>query len=482
MIEKICKAHTDLLPEDIHQVKEVAKILDVIADLMQADIFIDCPTQDRDKALVVAQARPTSVKSLYKRSVVGEFAFRKNEPAALRTLDVGLSTMDLMATTQENRDVRQNVSPIKSSRGKVIACLIAETDVTAAQQNLRKVSMLSKATERLSQDLVSSRSNKPGLHDHLTDGVLIFNPKGIVVFANPVAKKIYTKLGYMNMLEGMAFSNLALEDVRFEDILGEKQITSEGVKFGNRILNLKYALMSGHDDEPPIGAVMLINDVSDARAAEKELILKSVAIKEIHHRVKNNLQTIASLLRLQSRRIEGDGAKRAFSKSISRVLSIAATHEILAQNGMDDVELIEMLKRIKHSVADLGSELGCKIRISIEGDSIKTNSEVATSIALVVNELVQNCLKYAFEGRSTGLVRVEIARGNVYSNIAIIDDGIGYDTQQKENATSLGRRIVQRIVEDKLGGSIVVESGSGGTRVMFSFNHDPGTTPAAAGS
>ena len=478
MIEKICKIHTDLLPEDIHQIKEVADSLDLIADLMQADVFIDCPTWDRDKAVVVAHARPKNGKSLYHGTVVGEFAIRKNEPAALRTLDVGLSTVDLMATTQENRDVRQNVSPIKNSQGKVVACLIAETDVSADRKNLRKVSMLSKATNRLSQELVSSRSNNQALHDHLTDGVLIFSPESIAVFVNPMAKKIYKKLGYMNKLEGMSFSNLALEDVQFEDILEKKQITSEGVKFSNRVLNLKYALMSGQDHEPAMGAVMLINDVTDARAAEKERILKSVAIKEIHHRVKNNLQTIASLLRLQSRRIEGDCAKRAFSKSISRVLSIAATHEILAQNGMDDVELIEMFKRIMHSMAELNSDRDCKVKISIEGDSIKIDSAMATSIALVVNELVQNCLKYAFKGRSTGHIRVEVARGHVYSNIAIIDDGTGYDIHQKESATSLGRRIVQRIVEERLGGSIVVESGTGGTKVMFSFHHDPGMAPA----
>lgn len=476
MIQDICNAHTDLSPSDIQRVGEVAGILDAVADLMGADLFIDCPTRDRDVAIVVAQARPSNGKSLYKGSVVGEFARRNNEPAALRTLDVGMGTMDLMAKTQENKDVRQNVAPIKNNRGEVIACLIAETDVTADQKTRRKVSMLSRTTQELTDALVSTRQKEQAIPDHLTDGILIFNPQGTAVFANPVAREIYKKLGYRNPPEGMAFSNLALEDMEFEDILEKKQITSQGVKFGSRVLNLKYALITGQDDESSTGAVMLINDETDVKATEKELILKSVAIKEIHHRVKNNLQTIASLLRLQSRRIDNDSAKKAFSESISRVLSIAATHEILAQNGVDDVNLTVMLKRIMHSVIGHSLEADRGIRISIGGDSIKTNSDVATSIALVVNELVQNCVKYAFVGRDHGHIRIEIHRGETYSNIAIIDNGVGYDVDRETSAGSLGRRIVAQLVADKLGGNLTVASGPGGTKVSFDFCHEPGGT------
>ena len=474
MIEDICKAHTDLSADDIRRVKDVAKVLDAVADLMGADLFIDCPTRNGDVAIVVAQARPVNGKSLYKGSVVGEFAHRSNEPAALRTLDVGMGTMDLMAKTQENKDVRQNVAPIKNEQGDVIACLIAETDVTADEKTKRKVSLLSKTTEQLTNALVSTRQTDQGIPDHLTDGILIFNSRGTAVFANPVARKIYKKLGYMNVLEGMAFSNLALEDIEFEDILEKKQITSQGVKFGSRVLNIKYAQMKGQDQDPATGAVMLINDDTAVRAAEKELILKSVAIKEIHHRVKNNLQTIASLLRLQSRRIDNDSAKKAFSESINRVLSIAATHEILAQNGVDDVDLTIMLKRILNSVIGHSIDAGSNIKISITGDSIKTNSDVATSIALVVNELIQNCLKYAFKGRDKGNIRVEIHRGETYSNIAIIDDGVGYDVNKESQAGALGRRIVQQLVSDKLGGNLSVESGEKGTKVLFDFSHEPG--------
>ena len=214
---------------------------------------------------------------------------------------------------------------------------------------------------------------------------------------------------------------------------------------------------------------MLMTDETAVMQKEKELILKSVALQEIHHRVKNNLQTIASLLRLQSRRINDATAKQAFSKSISRVLSIAATHEILAQNGMDDVDLLEMVKRILASVTQHSLSTNLDLRIRVVGDVIKTNSDIATSIGLVVNEIIQNSIKYAFEGREQGLIVVEIVKGKTCSNISITDDGIGYDESKIVGSNSLGSTIVKQLVTDKLGGTLHVDSGPKGTRVFFDF-------------
>ncbi|WDP90322.1 MAG: sensor histidine kinase [Desulfobacter sp.] len=469
MIEKICREHTDLAESDIRHIEEVAETLEAVADLMTADVFIDCRTRDKDVAVVVAQARPSNGKTLYKRSVVAEFAYRSNEPAALRTLDIGMPTMDMMAKTQENRDVRQNVSPIKNKRGRVIACLIAETDITADLKTKRHLSMLSRTTEQLTEALISMLNKEKGIPYHVTDGIAIFNREGICVYTNPVARGIYKKLGYMNEPEGLVFSNLALEDIDLETIFEKKQVNSSGVNLGGLVLNIKYTIMQSKENARPTGAVMLISDETAVMAKEKELILKSVAIKEIHHRVKNNLQTIASLLRLQSRRVDNESAKRAFSKSISRVLSIAATHEILAQNGVDDVDLTVMINRILNSVAGHSLSASRGIKIDITGDAIHTDSDVATSIALVVNELIQNCIKYAFVGRDHGTITVEIRKGTAYSNICITDDGIGFDEDKVDTSISLGTSIVRQLVEGKLGGTLQVESGAGGTKVLFDF-------------
>ena len=475
MISRICAEHTDLTLDDVRKIEEVAATIHVVADLMGVDVFIDCPTRDPEVAIVVAQAQPSNGKTLYHGSVVGEFAYRNNEPAALRTLDIGMPTMDMMAMTQENRNVRQNVSAIKNSHGKIIGCLIAETDITDDIKAKRNLSLLSQATEQLTEALVHTSQTDQEIPYHVTDGIIIFDQDGIATFANPVAKKIFRKLGYMNNIEGLHFSNVTLERIDFTDILANNQVNSSEVKLAGLVLNVKF-LVAKRGLEKQANVVMLIRDDTDVKAKEKELILKSVAIKEIHHRVKNNLQTIASLLRLQSRRIDNDSAQKAFSESINRVLSIAATHEILAEKGIDDVDLSMMLKRIIRNVAMNGGETNTNIKVDIQGDAIRTNSDVASTIALVVNELVQNCFNHAFAGREAGNIRVEIRRGNRYSNISIVDDGVGFDTTTEPGRSSLGNRIVQQLVTDKLGGHLSVDSSPNGTNVFFDFFCDSNFT------
>ena len=480
MIEELCSKHNDLTAKDIAKLKAVAENLDMIADCTGADIFIDCVTRDPDVAIVVAQAKPKSLESLYEKSVVGELAYRSKEPAVLRTMDVGMPTSDMWAVTQENKNVRQNVSPIKNDEDRVIGVLIAEKDVTDHVKTKNNLSVLSRTTEQLMEALLTSRHKDHNLPYHDSDGIVMFDDSGVSTYANPVAETIYRKLGYIDKLEGIHFSNMALDQVTFQDILEKKQLSHNEVKVGSLVLNIKYAMMKNRNLNVS-GVVMLMRDETDVKAKEKELILKSVAIREIHHRVKNNLQTIASLLRLQSRRVDDVSARTAFSESISRVLSIAATHEILAQNGVDDVDLLTMLQRIKSSIVDYSVVGGKEVRISIEGDLIMCNSDTATSIALVVNEVIQNSLKHAFKGREKGRICVEVCKASTYGNIAITDDGVGFDVSQVRQG-ALGTRIVQSIVKDKLFGTLTTESGKGGTKVLFDFPLDEATCQDPAGS
>lgn len=342
MIVALCREHSDLSDEDIGKIEHLALSLENIADLLAADVFINCRTRDPDVAIVVAQACSTNAESLYSGSVVGQFAWREKEPAVIRTLNVGMPTMDMRGVTQEDRNVRQSVSPIKNGEGEVIAALIAETDVTEKIRAERKLTALTQSTGQL-VERGAGKATDQGLPDYVTDGVVIFDRSGICTYVNPVAERIYRKLGYLERLEGLSFSNLAFHGVTFEDILARNELILDDFEVGNFAFHIRYT----HIRTPYIkvrsgtrsGVVMLINDVTEVRDKEKELVLKAVAISEIHHRVKNNLQTIASLLKLQARRIDDPVAKTAFNESISQVLSIAATHELLAGEGRDHVDL-----------------------------------------------------------------------------------------------------------------------------------------------
>lgn len=466
MLEQLCREYTSLTDKDIEILKSIREHLPLMANLMKADVFIDCATRESGVAIVVAEAKPSMYKSMYKESVVGEYAFRHNEPAALRTLELGMPTRDLRAITQEDQIVKQNVVPIKNEEGKVIACLIVESDVYDKEKDNARMQILSETTEQLTESLMDVMNDRVHIHSYLNDGIVIFDKRGFSQSLNSVAAQLYRKLGYLDELMGIPFDNLVLDGSRFEDIVGTNNTKHSEVTIGNITLKVKYASMKLNNSDMA-GIIMVIKDITDEKAIEKELITKSVAIREIHHRVKNNLQTIASLLKLQSRRIENDEAKRAFEESINRVISIAVTHEILAQKGVDDVDIKTILERVILNAINITSDYK-SIELRITGDTFDISSDLATSIALVLNELVQNSIQYAFVGRDKGIIEIKIQKGIQYSSILITDDGIGYNIENARQG-SLGMKIVKSIIIDKLKGCFTIESDENGTRVNFDF-------------
>lgn len=470
MLRKLCKEYTDLTNEDIEKLESIEKVMPMIAGLVKADVFIDCLTRNPNVAVVVAEAKPSSGNSRYTNSVVGQMALRKNEPAALRTLEIGMESKDLKAVTQENIVVKQNAMPVKNASNKVIGALIMETDVTEVVEHNTHMEILSETTEQLTQTLMNFREmeSEDSITYHLNDAIFMFNKEGQAIYANPVARELYKKLGYKDSLVGMHFDNLVLDGTSFNEITSEQNYGISEVAVSGLALQVKYAITKKSSEM--FRLIMLIKDITEVKEKEKEIILKAVAIREIHHRVKNNLQTIASLLRLQSRRIKNDEVKKYFNESINRIMSIAVTHEILAQNGVDDVDIKTIICKIKDSILNCSICPNKDIRVEIKGDSFNVGSDNATSIALVVNELLQNSLEHAFTDRNQGHIEIVIQKGIMYSNISIIDNGMGFDVNSGKTE-SLGLNIVQSIIHDKLNGSLNIESNNNGTKIVFNFEN-----------
>ena len=185
-------------------------------------------------------------------------------------------------------------------------------------------------------------------------------------------------------------------------------------------------------------------------------VMRGVVAQEIHHRVKNNLQTVASLLRLQAR-ADGVDARKALEDSVNRILAIAAVHEVLMERREEEVELSELLDRLRSMlVQGLGS--GKDVVASLEPVQLAGNR--ATALALVFSELLQNALEHG--GAS---VRVELARRNSDVVLAIADDGGGIDGNPE---TGTGLSIVRALVQDELGGTLVLDS-NGGLRAEVTF-------------
>lgn len=469
MLRELCAKHTELTKEDIGILESIEKHLPSISNLVRAHIFIDCLIRDSGAAIVVAEAKPSNTLSLYKNSVVGKLALRENEPAVLRTLEIGMGTSDLKAITQENRVVKQNTVPIKNNLNEVIAVLIMEKDITEDVSKNRNMEILSETTDQLTQTIMNLK--EPALGNTIdfnliNDAILIFDKYAISIYSNHTARELYKKLGYKDNIVGMKFNNLVLSKVNFNDIVSQNKSISSEITIGNFCLQIKYAVSKKSKDNCAI--IMLIKDITDIREKEKQLILKAVAIREIHHRVKNNLQTIASILRLQSRRINNEEAKNAFNESIGRILSIAATHEVLAQNGIDDVDIKTILGKIKDNAIRNFMQYNKKIDIRLLGDSFYVNSDKATSIAIIINELIENSLEHAFVNSDKGYIEIVIKKGIMYSNISVTDSGNGFDIYSR-TSESLGLEIVKSIVKDKLNGEMTIESTQNGTKAMFSF-------------
>ncbi len=185
-------------------------------------------------------------------------------------------------------------------------------------------------------------------------------------------------------------------------------------------------------------------------------VMRGVLAQEIHHRVKNNLQTVASLLRLQARAGDGVDPRKALDDSVNRILAIAAVHEVLTQQREEDVDLGDLLERLR---AMLVQGLGAGKRVDSRVESVPLAGDRATALALVFSELFQNALEHGGES-----VRVELARRNGEVVLAISDDGEGITREE----AGTGLSIVRALVRDELKGTLSLES-DGGLRAEVAF-------------
>lgn len=234
-----------------------------------------------------------------------------------------------------------------------------------------------------------------------------------------------------------------------------------------------------------IAVLIREKDISSAMAQEKKFLslaksheeedasLRSprtgeseVLGREVHHRVKNNLQLIASILNLQSRRCADEYTKKILQENVSRVWSIAAIHDIMTKN-LDDFTTVESAALLEQLRINLQSLAPRSVTIALTGPSVLLPADTASSVALVVNELVTNAMEHAFEGREAGHITVSFAPGTLFHTVAVHDDGCGFDVAAPRR--SLGLRIVEATVRDRLHGKLTIHSDERGTRAAFDF-------------
>lgn len=458
----LVRRFTDLSDEDMGILLEMAHSLPFVGNLESGDTYINVLTRNGE-SMVVAQYRHPDC-DLYKRSIIGDIEKKEDEPAVYRALEKGISGRGLIGIIDDGRLlVRHTVSPILSKDGRVIGSLTYEYPNAAMDTEPIRIKNKEGETRLFRNQLSKAVSC-------LQDALLFYDKEGICVFANTKAEELYQEAGYSMPLVGRNVIDLQLTDASREEILGQKGTIKKEVEIAGHILE---ATLSGiWEDEVCHGFAAVYRDKTRVRQLEDEVASRVALIHEVHHRVKNNLQTIISLVGLESAHSK-DARVKAFARTITaHVRSMNVTYELLSRTGSDHVSLKFLLEKICDNMQENRSQEECRIVTQIAGDDVWLMETTASTVALIVNELIQNSLKYAFPDREEGQIQMQIERGPRYSWVTVRDDGCGFDNKKVSTSSSgLGLRLINSLVRSSLHGEIFTDSEHGGTRVRFSFRN-----------
>lgn len=471
-----------LQPEDIAFLQTIVGHLPILADLSRADLLLYCQPSN-DQAVVIAQGQPHSVPPIYGESLVGRGATQPEEPLLRRVFSHGRAERG--AAVVRGAPIVQEVYPVVNRQGQVIAALRLETSLVERERHLRRSRVFQRALSLLQQmvlhgELRGAEKLSP-FAEH--DGIIFVDTQQQIRYVSGVAENLYRKLGYAEKLVGL---NLAIlhthEEVYFqalESLACVEEETQEGeliwIRKAIPILDRQPAwwqrwLPPAAPGQPRLyGILIAIHDATEARRKERDLRVKSALIQEIHHRVKNNLQTIASLLRLQARRASTRETRLALEEALGRISSVAVVHEFLSHDEASDINIREVSQRIVNLTQEGILDPAKGIQLVLQGAGFSLPPQQATACALVLNELVQNAVEHGYTDRRGGTITINLQASEQECEIDILDDGEGlppaFDLEQSH---SLGLRIVQTLVED-LNGHFELLSNGRGTRAMVRF-------------
>lgn len=300
------------------------------------------------------------------------------------------------------------------------------------------------------------------------DGLMVVNQEKIITAANNTAKHIFSVLGVSHLI-GSRTNSLAINwplvgNVLESGIGAERDLPMQGILLRLRVLPLV--------DEPQTpAAIIIVEDITELQKKDEELLIKAVVIKEIHHRVKNNLQTIVSLLRLQERRAHCEETKTVLHDCINRVNSIAVVHEFLSRQDQEMIDMGKVARGIYNAIMSSMVAPNLKLDASFQADAAALPSHQATSMALVLNELLQNSLEHGFKDRVQGKLLISFKALPRHYELRICDDGCGLPPDFSLTKTnSLGLKIIQTVVESDLKGTFTLKNQpEGGTLALVSI-------------
>jgi two-component sensor histidine kinase len=308
----------------------------------------------------------------------------------------------------------------------------------------------------------------------VTDGLIRLDKSGRVLFASPNALSMFNRSGLEGELEGRLLAEAVsalLPATKHVDeglplILTGKGAWRTDIELPELTIAVRSIPISENDER--VGAAVLCRDVTELRVGERELLTKDLTIREIHHRVKNNLQTVASLLRIQSRTSKSEDVKETLAQAMRRVSAIAVVHDVLSEGIEQEVSFDRIFDRILQLVPEIATGYHTTVKTSLKGSFGDLSTEKATSLALVLTELVANAVEHGLADKS-GEIVVSADRDAKSLRVEVVDDGAGLP--EGKVGTGLGTQIVRTLVESELRGKIAWTSPiRGGTRVSIELS------------
>jgi two-component system, sensor histidine kinase PdtaS len=480
----LARNYTNLSGADLEWLHSLVSDWQLLADLSFADLILWVPLRVADDApagwVAVAQMRPTTGPTSFPDDVVGS----QVGPGERPLLDTARTEQRIWRESDPDWTsgvpVRAEAIPVTRD-GRAIAVIERSTNLNSARTPSRLELTYVQGADDLArmvsegtfpyhgQDATLVRSPRVG------DGLLRLDATGRVTYASPNAQSAYRRLGLaadlMGNELGAATARLSTPGEPVDESLmlvsrgrapRETELDGNGAVVQLRAIPL---VVGGKRT----GALILVRDVTELRRRERELLSKEATIREIHHRVKNNLQTVAALLRLQARRLSAPEARAALDEAVRRVGSIAIVHETLSHAPEEIVDFDDIADRVAMMAGEVSSP---EVRVTpkITGQFGMLPASVATPVSMVLTELLQNALQHGFGGSGGkgcagdgGFIEVLAARAPEQLTVTVSDSGAGLPPDfDLDSTTSLGLQIVRTLVVAELGGRLSIAPRPGG--------------------
>ncbi|WP_112243703.1 sensor histidine kinase [Kribbella monticola] len=476
----VARNHTTLDSADLDRLQLLVSDWQMLADLSFADLVLWLPDTEGLGFWAGAQMRPTTGPTAYLDDIVGSFIPRDRRPLLDQAYDGGRICREGDPEWRDDVPVRVETIPVR--RGdRVIAVIARNTNLLGVRTPSRlEIAYLQSATDlaRMITDGIFPYGGERLLSTtpRVGDGCIRVDRHGMVTFASPNALSAYRRMGLVTDLVGSRLKDITAELInsghKVDDVLASVVTgrAAQEIEIENPEATLFLRAIPLRAEGEHVGALILLRDVTELRSRERELVTKEATIREIHHRVKNNLQTVAALLRMQARRITVPEAQAALSEAVRRVGSIAIVHETLSESFDEHVDFDDVADRVAAMVADV-STVATQVATRRTGSFGVLDSEVATPLAMVLTELMQNSVEHAFGGRegdAAGEIVLEAQRSVGRLRVVVTDDGQGLPAGfDSETSGNLGLSIVRTLVIGELDGVL-----------DFGPRHDggPGTT------